>query len=146
MAAALYGQAILSALRGEYDLGVDTVKALLVTSAYIFDPDGHSYLSDLDSISGAEVSGTGYAAGGIALTGVSLTKDTANNKITLDADDAAFGTITITGAAGIILYVDKGTAATSQLMSFEALSPAVDVAGAAFTYVFPATGIGSLSY
>lgn len=142
MTAALYGGFTLAALKGEIDLDVDTVKALLVTSAYTFNPDTHDYLDDITG----EITGTGYTAGGVALTGVTLTKDTTNNKVTLDANDAVFGTVTLTGAAGIILYVSKGTAAASPLICYEALSPAVDVAGAPFTFVFPAAGIGSLSY
>lgn len=142
MTAALYGGFTLAAVKGEFDLDTDTVKALLVDATYVFNPDTHDYLDDITG----EIVGTGYTAGGVPLTNFTFTKDTANNKITFDADDVSFGTVTITGAAGIVLYVSKGTAAASPLMCYEALSPAVDVSGAAFTYVFPAAGIGSLSY
>lgn len=136
MAATQYGPFLLHALKGEVDFDTATVKALLVGSGYTFSKD-HEFRSSITS----EVSGTGYTAGGITLSGVTVTYDATNDRVKVDANDAAFGTVTLTGVVAIITYIAVGSAATDILMShhsFASQSPN----GVPFTYAWYADGIG----
>jgi hypothetical protein len=74
------------------DLDTDTIKVLLVTSAYTPDQDAHTKRSDVTN----EVSGTGYTAGGATLANKSVSADTTDNEGVSDADDSTWGSSTIT--------------------------------------------------
>jgi len=98
---------------GDFDFSADTIKVALVTSSYTYDRDLHDYFDDITN----EVVGTGYTAGGQALTSVTWTKDDANDKSVLDANDVAWAASTIT-ARGAVIYKDTGTPGTSPLIAF----------------------------
>lgn len=138
MAATAYGQATKNV--NIPALGSATVKALLVTSSYTFDQDAHDFLNDVTG----EVTGTGYTAGGVTLTTVALSYDSTNNRVKIDADDAAFGTVTLTGVTGMIVYVSTGTSSTSPLLSYHSFS-SQSPSGVTFTYQFHANGIVTLT-
>ena len=108
-----------------------TVKALLTNGTYVFDKHTHTFRS---SVTG-EVTGMGYVAGGITLSGVTTQQDVANSRVEIVADDANFGTLTVSGIAQIVVYIDNGSAATDRIIgahSFTAESPA----GENFTYAW----------
>lgn len=115
-----------------------TVKALLVGSGYSFNKD-HAFRSDLSS----EVTGTGYTAGGITLANVTATYDTTNDRVKLDADDADFGSLTVSGIVAIIPYVAIGSAGTDRLISYHSFT-AQNPSAQNFTYQWNANGIGYL--
>lgn len=140
MAAYVYGSFPLRLVKGEVDLDTATVKALLVGSGYVFDADTHDYRDDVTG----ELTGTGYTAGGVTLTGVSTVYDAATNKVKVDAADAAFGTVTLTGVTGLVTYLDTGTAGTSPLMSYHSFA-SQSPNGVPFTYAWHADGICTLS-
>jgi 3D (Asp-Asp-Asp) domain-containing protein len=94
------------------DLATVTLKVMLVDS-YTPSPT-HQFRSDVSS---AEVSGTGYTAGGNTLTGVTITKDTTNNWTLCTAADPSWSSATIT-ATGAIVYVSTGNASTDELVSY----------------------------
>ncbi len=93
-----------------------TVKVLLVDSNYVVDIDTHLNKSDIDALS-VEVSGTGYTAGGQAITNRVITIDNANDWASYDADDIVWASSTII-AHGAIVYLDTGDASTSTLISY----------------------------
>ena len=64
MPSKLYGNFVLKALNKEVDFDTDTIKVALLTSSYTPDQDAHDYFNDVSS---AEVTGTGYTAGGATL-------------------------------------------------------------------------------
>ena len=118
-----------------------TLKAMLVGSGYTPDADLHDFRDDITG----EVVGTGYTAGGIALTNVAVTRDSATNRVKLTASNADFGTVTLAGITGIVVYVSTGSAATDRILShhsFASQSPN----GVNFTYQWAADGIGYFSY
>jgi hypothetical protein len=100
-------------LNKQVDWDSDTVKVLLCSSSYTPDQDAHQYRSDLTS----EVTGTGYTAGGVALTSRTSSYVGASNTLVLDADDATFSNVTLTARYGIV-YVDTGTSSTSPLLGY----------------------------
>lgn len=113
-----------------------TIKALLVSPAYSQN-HANQFRSDLTS----EVVGTGYAAGGVALTGVVITE--IDGMVKVDCDDVAFGVIDVGSIAGIVFYVDNGSAAADRLLSSDVLEVAIDTTGNTlpFTYAPSSDGI-----
>jgi len=102
-----YGLATQSLLEGEIDLSSGNIKGMLCTSDYTPDLDAHRYKS---SVTG-EVTGTGYTAGGLALTSVSVTYDSGTNQTAVDADPLVWeGAILDDPVRYLVLY--DGTAAT----------------------------------
>jgi hypothetical protein len=108
-----------------------TVKAMLVGSGFVFDKHVHEFRS---SVTG-EVSGTGYTAGGMTLTGVAAQLDAANSRVELVANNADFGSLTVTAAAQIITYISTGSAATDRIIGVHTFTP-VSPAGVNFTYAW----------
>ena len=115
------------ALKELLNLSSDTLKCMLCTSSYTPDQDAHDFKDDVDN----EVSGTGYTAGGVALTSVALT---ISGKVTkLDAADAEWADSTITAryavlyddtpagdaAKPLMLYVDFGEDKASEDGTFK---------------------------
>ena len=120
-----YGKAFLSLLNKEMYLTGDTLKVMLCTSSYTPDQDTHDYKSDVTN----EVSGTGYTAGGAALSNVAVTYDAGSNTIKFDADDTSWAASTITARYAVVyddtatddpllLYVDFGADVTSTAGTF----------------------------
>lgn len=93
---------------GSIDLDTDTIKVMLVTSAYTPNQDTHTKRSDITN----EVSGTGYTAGGATLANKSVTVDNTDNESVFDADDVIWSTSTIT-ARGAVLYKSRGGASSA---------------------------------
>lgn len=94
---------------------VETIKAMLLTDTHVTDIDTQIYISD---VSANEITGTGYTAGGVTMTGVVVTQDNASNVAKLDANDFTLANSTIT-ARYIAFYFDSGTPTTSRIISIE---------------------------
>lgn len=108
MANLIYNSFKRDGWNGSVDLDTDSVKAMLLTNAYTPDQDAHTKRSDLTN----EVVGTGYTAGGVALTTKAVTVDNTDNEGVFDADDAVWATATIT-ARYLALYKARGGAASA---------------------------------
>lgn len=90
---------------GSQDLtAANAIKVALTTSTYTPDIDTHTVFGDLAN----ELSGTGYTAGGKALTNVTVTKDTTNDRAKLDADNPTWSAINAGTAKWAVFYVDLG--------------------------------------
>ena len=136
----LYGLAMQSLFNAEIDYDTATVKALLTTSSYAPNQDTHRYKSSVTN----EVAGTGYTAGGQALTGKTVTYDGNTNTLTLSCANPTWNTSTIT-ARYIVFYVDTGTAATSALIAYVDFGQDVASTNGTFTYPVPSTGIAQFT-
>lgn len=99
---------------GAVDFDTDPLYLMLVTSTYTGTATatlkGHQYRSDVTAISGAEVTGTGYTAGGVQLTGVSVAASGDNAVFT--ASNPAWATATIS-ANGAVLFKRVGADLTT---------------------------------
>lgn len=97
-------------------LALGTPKAMMVKAAYALDQDAHDFIND---VSANEATGTGVSAGGVTLSSVTTTIDSATNTVKLDAAD-------ITGINAtfcyVVVYVDTGTPSTSPVLSITDLS------------------------
>jgi len=96
------------------DLDTDTIKVMVVTSAYT-PSQTHDFIDDANA---NQVSGTGYTAGGTAVSGVTLaldgnTVEWVHNDITWAQSGSGFST-----GRTFIWYKDTGTASTSPLIMY----------------------------
>jgi hypothetical protein len=107
MASLIYNSAIDDMARGAIDFDTDTFKALLVTSSYTPDKDTHEKRDDVTN----EATGTGYTAGGVT-TACTVTKDTANDKVTLSFAAVSWASSTITARA-LVIYKSRGGASSA---------------------------------
>lgn len=98
----IYPTAIGRLFTAEIDLDTDDLKVALVDNSAAYS----SADSIFDDVSSTEITGTGYSAGGVTLTGVSV--DSNDDIITLNADDATWPTSTLS-AYGAVVYADLAT-------------------------------------
>lgn len=113
MASLIYNSAVDDTARNAIDFDTDTFKILLVTSSYTANKDTHTKRSDVTN----EVSGTGYTAGG-ATSACTVTKDTANDKVTLSFAAVSWGSSTLTAAGGVIYKSRGGASSADELVAF----------------------------
>lgn len=111
--AASYGNFIMNLGKGRFNFDTDTVKAMLTTSVYVPNVDTHQFATDVTG----EITGTGYTAGGQALTGVTWTWDAANKRGVLGANTVTWTAATFTARYAVI-YRDAGSPATSLLIGY----------------------------
>lgn len=120
------------------DFATDTIKLALVTNTYTIDQDAHDFFNDITN----EVTGTGYTAGGVTLTGKSAVYDAASNEFRLIVADAAWGPGATFGPfrKGVI-YKDTGTASTSPLIGGIVWDSDQSVSNGTYTVDTDPTGI-----
>lgn len=97
-----------------------------------------------DDLSANEVTGTNWAAGGVALTGTEITL--ASGTLTFDATDVSVASTTITDAMAAVLRTSVGTAATDQLVGLWDFVNAVSTSNGTFGIQWNATGLVTLDY
>jgi len=110
MASLIYNSAIDDMARNNIDFDTNTFKAMLVTSTYTPNKDTHDKRDDVTN----EVSGTGYTAGGVT-TACTVTKDTANDKVTLSFAAVSWASSTITARA-LVIYKSLGGASSADAL------------------------------
>jgi hypothetical protein len=129
MASLIYDSCLDDVFAGNINFGVDTIKAMIVTSAYTPNKGTHTKRSDVTN----EVTGTGYTAGGVTIT-ATRTKDTTNHRIDITFSDPSWPSSTLTGRA-IVLYKSRGGAASAdELVAY--VDNGSDVASSAGTWSF----------
>jgi hypothetical protein len=134
MASLLYNSAVDDMARGAIDFDTDTFKVMLVTSSYTPDKDTHDKRNDVTN----EVSGTGYTAGGVT-SACTVTKDTANDRVTLSFAAVSWASSTIT-ARGAVIYKSRGGASSAdELVAYNDFGS--DVASASGTFTVGASVI-----
>lgn len=113
MASLIYNSCVDDAARALIDFDGDTFYAVLVTASYTPDKDAHTRRSDVTN----EVVGTGYTAGGAA-SAATVTKDTANDKVTIAFAAITWSTATITARAAVIYKRRGGLASADELVAY----------------------------
>jgi hypothetical protein len=113
---AVYNNFKSQVMKGNVDLTGDTIACVLLDAAYSPDIDADTAYGD---ITGNEEGGTGYTAGGQALSNLAVTTDTTDDEGVFDADDVTWSGSSITaqyaavyksgGANPLIAYVDFGS-------------------------------------
>jgi hypothetical protein len=128
MPSLIYNSFFEDLARGAIDLDTDTIRVLLTTSAYTENKDTHIKRSDVTN----EVTGAGYTAGGNTVT-ITITKDTANDRLDVTLGGTTWPTSTIT-ARKAVYYKSRGGAATAdELIAVIDNGSDVTSTGATFT-------------
>ena len=141
VSAFFYGLAFKSAFNGEIDFDSDSIKVMLCTSAYVPDQDTHQYKDDVTN----EVTGTGYTAGGEALTTPTLTYTAGTNVLKLDADDLTWAGSTITARYAVVYDATPATDATRPLLAYIDFGADVSSSAGDFTIAWDAAGIATVT-
>jgi len=138
----VYGQFIVNALGSNpVNVSSDTIKVCLLTSSYTPDQDAHDFYNDVSTY---EVTGTGYTAGGAALSTKTATYNSSTNTWTFDADDTTWSSSTITARYAVV-YKSTGTPATSALLAYYDFGSNQSSSGGAFTIQWNASGLVTIT-
>jgi len=128
MASFVYNSCIDDMARNAIDFDTDSFKVMLVTSSYAPDKDAHLKRSSVTN----EVSGTGYTAGGISVP-VTVTKDTANDKVTIQFAAVSWTSSTIT-ARGAVYYKSRGgLASADELVAYNDFNSNITTSNGTFS-------------
>ncbi len=114
----------------------DTVKVGLLNA--LPNQDTAEFWSD---ISATEVTGTNWAAGGVALGSKAIIVTAGTNVVALDAADVSVATVTVTGVTHLAVYKDTGTPATSPLLGYGTLASSSGSSGGTLAIAWAAAGI-----
>lgn len=131
MASLLFTSFLEDLARGAIDMDTDSFKIMLVTSTYSPNKDTHTKRSDVTN----EVTGTGYTAGGVAIT-VTVAKDTTNDRVTLTFSSVNWPSSTITARAGVIYKSRGGASSADELVCYADFLSDIASTGATFTITF----------
>jgi len=115
---------------GSIDLDTDTINCMLTTSAYT-PSAAHSKRSDITN----EVTGTGYTAGGKALTGKSMAVVGAT--AVWDADDIVWTGATITARYAVFYKSRGGASSADELIMAADLGSNITSTNGTFTVATP---------
>ena len=120
--------------RGQIDFSTNTFKALLVSSA-----PTETNLDSWTARSGVtnEVTGTGYTAGGFAVTAAVGSIDTTNNRVpvTFSVTNPVLTSATVT-AVGMIVYKSTGVAANDTLVTYVEFASSATATNGNFSVTF----------
>jgi len=119
------------------DLDNDSVKVMLVYQAYTPNIDTHKKISDVSG----QITGTGYTAGGRALSGLSVSQDNGGDEGVWDGADVIWASSSLS-AYGAVLY--DTTAASALICYFDFGSYQVSSSGT-FTVSWNSEGIINLN-
>lgn len=128
MADLIYNSAIDDMARGAIDFDTDTFKIMLVTSSYTPNKDTHDRRDDVTN----EVSGTGYTTGGSTIA-CTVTKDTANDKVTLSFAATSWASSTITARAAVVYKSRGGASSADELVFYNDFDADVSTTNGTFT-------------
>lgn len=92
------------------DIDTVTIKAMFVNPSYTPNPDTEVYLSDI-------VSNRASGSTDVTLSGLNILLNNTDNATDFDFTDITSATGTFT-TDGIVLYIDTGVEATSELLCF----------------------------
>jgi len=135
-----YGKLGLTLVNKEVNFNTDTFKVLMTTNAYTIDRDAHQYLSSITN----EVAGTGYTAGGVTVSPMTVTYDAVNHRLKYTCSNPAWNPLTVTGARRAVLYDD--TAANKPLISWVDLGQDYNLSAANFSIPWDALGAGYINF
>jgi hypothetical protein len=128
MADLIYNSAIDDMARGAIDFDTDTFKIMLVTSSYTPNKDTHDRRDDVTN----EVTGTGYSTGGSTIA-CTVTKDTANDKVTLQFASTSWASSTITARAAVVYKSRGGASSADELVFYNDFDADVSTTNGTFT-------------
>lgn len=143
-ASGLYGLTLEKMLIDTVGLSLESetaVKVLMVTDSEAPNFDTHDFRNDIL----AEVTGTGYTAGGNALTTTEVTLS--SGVLTYDAADVSWPSSTISNAmAGVGYFARGGASSADELVFLSDFVTAASSSSGTFTIQWNASGIFTVDY
>lgn len=128
MASLIYNSMPDDMAKGAIDFDTDTFKVILVTSSYTPNKDTHDRRDDVTN----EVTGsTGYTAGGATCT-VTVSKDTANDKVTISLGAVSWTSSTITARAAVYYKARGGASSADELVAYNDFGSNISTTGGTF--------------
>jgi len=118
--------------QGEQDLDTDTIKIALYTSSATLDSTTTAYTTT------EEITGTGYTAGGVTLTGATI--GTSGTTAYVDFDDPEWTSASFT-TAGALIY---NSTQSNQAIAVLSFGGDFTVTSGTFRIVFPAAGASAI--
>jgi hypothetical protein len=115
-------------------------KVLMTTDSYTPNFDTHDFRNDITN----EVTGTGYSAGGTAITSTEVTLS--SGTLTLDGADVSWASSTIANAMAAVLYTNVGADTTDQLILLSDFVSAASSSSGTFTIQWSASGLTTVDY
>ena len=128
MASLIFNRALEQWAKGTIDFDTDTFKVMLTTSSYSENKDTHDYRDDVTN----EVTGTGYTAGGNTAT-VTVTLDTANDRIDISLGGTTWTTSTITARKAVYYKSRGGASSADEIIAVNDFGSDVITSGGTFT-------------
>lgn len=139
MANLLYTNYKVQALKGTIFPLTDSLYCALMTSSYTPAQDTDTYWADINA---NESSGTGYTAGGQALTSPTITANTSLHAGVYGAANVTWANATIANARYAVIYKNTGTASTSPLMALVDFGTTQSSSGDNFTITWSTSPAG----
>lgn len=139
VSAKLYSPNMQHFVKGEIAYLTDTIKVVLLTSAYVFNQDTHETYADL--VTNEVAAGAGYTTRGLALGTKSVTFDPATNRTRLFAAASTWtpaSTESLTARYAAV-YKDSGTNTTSWNIGYVDLGVSVTATGSPLTLTWDTT-------
>lgn len=132
-----YGPSIEKIFDQSIDLVGDTLKATLHGTGYAYDQAADEFFTEATD----ELSGTGYTAGGVTITGVAFNYVSGDLAMYVDMDDPGWVALTMTGIKYCVIRKDTGVDATSPLIAVLVNTVAQDSAGTDYSFPIPVGGL-----
>lgn len=130
MASVLFNKIINAVALGDVAFDSNSFKVMLVTASYVPDRDTHNFRSDVTN----ELVGTGYAAGGKAIT-ATVSRDDANGRTNVTFSDVDWPVATFAAVRAAVIYVSRGGLATAdELVAYVDFGADKAVTGDTFTF------------
>lgn len=129
-----------SAVKKGVNISTDSLKVMLL-SAYTF-ANTHATITDVKA-AGTEATGTGYTAGGQALS--SVTVATSGTVTTFDAADPSWSSSSVSAAYAVFYDAQGGTDATNIPIAYWDFGGTQTSASGTFTLTINASGIATLT-
>lgn len=128
MASLIFNRALEQWAKGTIDFDTDTFKVMLTTSSYSENKDTDDFRNDVTN----EVTGTGYTAGGNTVT-VTVTLDTANDRIDISLGGTTWTTSTITARKAVYYKSRGGASSADEIIAVNDFGSDVITSGGTFT-------------
>lgn len=142
MASILFNYWKRDVMNGTIDMDTNTFYVMLVNSTAVSGADkDHQFRS---SYTANEVTGTGYTAGGAALTTLVVSADLTNDLAYFDGADVSWASATVT-ARGAVVYKSTGAATTDNLVCMFDFGSDQTATNGTFTIQWSTAGLIRLS-
>ena len=128
MASLIFNRCLEQWAKGTIDFDTDTFKAMLTTSSYAENKDTHDFRDDVTN----EVTGTGYTAGGNTVT-VTVTLDTANDRVDISLGGTTWTTSTITARKAVYYKSRGGASSADEIIAYNDFGSDVSTTAGTFT-------------